>query len=269
MTRRLSLSLAMMLLVGLGLLVASGPARPAGSAGAAGEARKGGTLRVGFSADVDFVDPALAYAGRSWMLEYATCAKLFNYPDVAGAGGTRLVQEVVDRFAVRGRRVLKSPTGRYRMRKRDIKYVVKGPPRTAIDRPEIARTFGYLGGKRTDQLLPPALARPASIYPLKGADPATARKWLARATIKPTHARPLRGQHSTRRRHRPDTRLQPQADRDRRAGQVLRPQSPWRQGRHARGALRPRPDRLDRRLRRSGRFFVPLLYRGSGVCMRA
>ena len=56
----------------------------------------------------------------------------------------------------------------------------------AIDRPEIARKFGYLGGKRTDQLLPPALARPASIYPLEGADPATARKWLARATIKPT-----------------------------------------------------------------------------------
>ena len=56
----------------------------------------------------------------------------------------------------------------------------------AIDRPEIARKFGYLGAKRTDQLLPPALARPASIYPLKGADPATARKWLARATIKPS-----------------------------------------------------------------------------------
>ena len=51
----------------------------------------------------------------------------------------------------------------------------------AIDRPEMARTFGYLGGKRTDQMLPPALARPASIYPLEGADPATARKWLARA----------------------------------------------------------------------------------------
>ena len=56
----------------------------------------------------------------------------------------------------------------------------------AIDRPEIARTFGYLGAKRTDQLLPPALARPVSIYPLEGADPATARKWLARATIKPS-----------------------------------------------------------------------------------
>ena len=96
MTRRLSLSLAM-LAVGLGLLVASGLARPAGSASAAGEARKGGTLRMSLAADVDSVDPALAYAGRSWPIEFATCAKLFNYPDAPGAAGTRLVPEVVDR----------------------------------------------------------------------------------------------------------------------------------------------------------------------------
>ncbi len=51
----------------------------------------------------------------------------------------------------------------------------------AIDRPELARTLGYLAGKRTDQMLPPALARAESIYPLEGAEPATARKWLARA----------------------------------------------------------------------------------------
>ena len=55
----------------------------------------------------------------------------------------------------------------------------------AIDRPELARAFGYLGGRRTDQILPPALGRGASIYPLQGADPATARKWLARARLKP------------------------------------------------------------------------------------
>ena len=55
----------------------------------------------------------------------------------------------------------------------------------AIDRPAMARAWGYLAGKRTDQMLPPALARRASIYPLEGADPATARKWLARAKLKP------------------------------------------------------------------------------------
>ena len=84
---------------GLGLLVASGLARPAGTA-SAGEARKGGTLRLGLPADVDFVDPALAYRPRSWPFGFATCAKLFNYPDAPGAAGTRLMPEVVDRFTV-------------------------------------------------------------------------------------------------------------------------------------------------------------------------
>jgi ABC-type oligopeptide transport system substrate-binding subunit len=55
----------------------------------------------------------------------------------------------------------------------------------AIDRPELARAFGYLGTTRTDQMVPPALGRDASVYPLQGADPATARKWLARARLKP------------------------------------------------------------------------------------
>ena len=35
-------------------------------------------------------------------------------------------------------------------------------------------------------MLPPALARAASIYPLGGADPATAKRWYARARLKPT-----------------------------------------------------------------------------------
>ena len=56
----------------------------------------------------------------------------------------------------------------------------------AIDRPALARTFGYLSGKRTDQLLPPALTRAESIYPLEGANPAAARRWYAKARFKPT-----------------------------------------------------------------------------------
>ena len=75
------------------------PRAPGGNA-SAGEARKGGTLRLGLPADVDFVDPALAYRPWSWPIGYATCAKLFNYPDAPGAAGTRLVPEVVDRYTV-------------------------------------------------------------------------------------------------------------------------------------------------------------------------
>ena len=56
----------------------------------------------------------------------------------------------------------------------------------AIDRPELARAFGYLFGKRTDQMLPPALARSASIYPLGGANPTAARRWYAKARFKPS-----------------------------------------------------------------------------------
>ena len=56
----------------------------------------------------------------------------------------------------------------------------------AVDRPALARTFGYLAGKRTDQLLPPALTRPESIYPLEGANLAAARRWYAKARVKPT-----------------------------------------------------------------------------------
>jgi peptide/nickel transport system substrate-binding protein len=383
MSRRLALSAAM-LLTGVALLAVSAPARPADSAGRAAEVRKGGTLRYSLSADVDFVDPALAYFARSWPIGYATCAKLFNYPDAPGAAGTRLMTEVVDRFTVSkdGRtytfglketfrfhngtpvtarsfvdamnRVaqpkLRSPAiaymheivgaddvidgkaqsisgvraiGRHRLQIRLTKplgdftarltlpffcpiapdtpiseidnpagsgpyYVAErtvnqrivlrrnpyyrgarpanvdqvlwtvnpheacllavereqidhcffgglgGSSRAlaekyginrpdgqffvrpalatwfiafnhdrpafkgagqvplkkainfAIDRPEIVRANGYLAGKRTDQMLPPALARPVSIYPLKGADPDTARKLLSRARIQPT-----------------------------------------------------------------------------------
>jgi ABC-type oligopeptide transport system substrate-binding subunit len=46
----------------------------------------------------------------------------------------------------------------------------------AIDRPALVRASGYLGGKRTDQLLPPAMGKDASIYPLKGANPTVAKK---------------------------------------------------------------------------------------------
>ena len=377
--RRPALSVAM-LAAGTLLLLAAGMA-------AADDAPRGGTLRVSRNTDVDYVDSALAYSSWSWPVGYATCAKLFNYPDESGAAGTRLLPEVVDRYTVSkdgrtytfvlkptyrfhtGARVtaqsfadafdraanprMGSPAvgymreivgatavidgkttsisgvrvlGRYRLRIRLTKplgdfsarlalpffcpilpntpidpngidnpagsgpyYVSErvvnqrivlkrnpyyrgsrpanvdevvwtmgtsreeclaaveqdrmdycatfGLPATthrrlaadyginrpggqflvdpglttwylafnhdrpafrgrgqiplakainyAIDRPAMTRAFGYLTGKRTDQLLPPALGRAAQVYPLGGADPVTARKWLARAAHRP------------------------------------------------------------------------------------
>jgi peptide/nickel transport system substrate-binding protein len=41
-------------------------------------------LRVNLQSELDSLDPAVAYSFISWQLEFATCAKLVNYPDTAG-----------------------------------------------------------------------------------------------------------------------------------------------------------------------------------------
>jgi peptide/nickel transport system substrate-binding protein len=55
---------------------------------------EGGTAHFNLNTDTDYVDPALAYYQISWQFEYATCAKLLNYPDEAGAKGSQLIPEV-------------------------------------------------------------------------------------------------------------------------------------------------------------------------------
>jgi ABC-type oligopeptide transport system substrate-binding subunit len=89
--RRLLLSLVL-LAAGAMLLVAAA----VGAGSAAGV--KGGTLRVGSPAEPDYLDPALGYTSRAWALEYPICAKLFNFPDAAGAEGTRVIPEVAAGF---------------------------------------------------------------------------------------------------------------------------------------------------------------------------
>ena len=61
-----------------------------------GDAVPGGTLRIVQSQDFGSSDPAVmrSYGSAAWQLEYATCAKLLNYPDLAGPRGARLVPEV-------------------------------------------------------------------------------------------------------------------------------------------------------------------------------
>jgi ABC-type oligopeptide transport system substrate-binding subunit len=89
MAKRLVLSLAA-LAAGTALLVAAGTAGATGGAAAAA----GGTLRINLVTDTDYVDPALAYYVVSWEMEYATCAKLLNYPDKEAPAGSQLGPEV-------------------------------------------------------------------------------------------------------------------------------------------------------------------------------
>jgi peptide/nickel transport system substrate-binding protein len=53
----------------------------------------GGTVKMALHAGIDFADPALAYYQISWQVEYATCVKLLNYPDLPAPQGYALVPE--------------------------------------------------------------------------------------------------------------------------------------------------------------------------------
>ena len=96
MHRRLWLSVAM-LVTGASLLVASSFASAAGNSGASRRAGSGRWVRLGASVQVD---PQLAYVTTAWWLEYATAAKLYNYPDKSGPAGSKLVPEVASNFTV-------------------------------------------------------------------------------------------------------------------------------------------------------------------------
>jgi peptide/nickel transport system substrate-binding protein len=96
MHRRLWLSVAM-LVTGASLLVASSFASAAGNGGAL---KKGGIWKVGTTGASVQVDPQLAYITTAWWLEYATAAKLYNYPDKNGPAGSKLIPEVASKFTV-------------------------------------------------------------------------------------------------------------------------------------------------------------------------
>jgi len=100
LSKKLSLSIAFVV-IGASLLLAAGFASKANSASPAKVSTglaQGGTLNVDFFTDVDYTDPALDYLSTGWELEYATCLKLMNYPDVNGAKGSQLQPEAAAGF---------------------------------------------------------------------------------------------------------------------------------------------------------------------------
>jgi ABC-type oligopeptide transport system substrate-binding subunit len=97
MHRRLWLSVTM-LVAGASLLVAASFASASGSSSHA--FKKGGIWKYGTTGASVQVDPQLAYVTTAWWLEYATAAKLYNYPDKQGPAGSKLVPEVASKFSV-------------------------------------------------------------------------------------------------------------------------------------------------------------------------
>jgi ABC-type oligopeptide transport system substrate-binding subunit len=82
------------LAVGLVLIAAAGCGGGGGSSSASG--KQVDVLHVNLHTDTDYTDPALAYYQVSWQFEYATCLKLLNYPDKAGAEGLQLQPEAAE-----------------------------------------------------------------------------------------------------------------------------------------------------------------------------
>jgi ABC-type transport system substrate-binding protein len=62
--------------------------------------KQGGIFRVGMTGASVQIDPQLSYVTTGWWLEYATAAKLYNYPDKAGQAGALLRPEVASGFTV-------------------------------------------------------------------------------------------------------------------------------------------------------------------------
>jgi peptide/nickel transport system substrate-binding protein len=81
------------LVVGLGLATAAGCGGGGGGSAKKESGKPVSVLRINLHTDTDYTDPALAYYQVSWQFEYATCLKLLNYPDKAGAAGLQLQPE--------------------------------------------------------------------------------------------------------------------------------------------------------------------------------
>jgi ABC-type transport system substrate-binding protein len=84
---------AAMLATGVSLVVT---AQLAGAA----PVKRGGVFRIGTTGASLQVDPQLTYATTGWAYEYATAAKLLNYPDKTGPAGTILQPEVASRYVI-------------------------------------------------------------------------------------------------------------------------------------------------------------------------
>jgi ABC-type oligopeptide transport system substrate-binding subunit len=58
----------------------------------------GGTLRIGRQIEFQSLDPALGYGIEEWRIGFATCAKLYNYPDAPAPKGLIAVPEVATAY---------------------------------------------------------------------------------------------------------------------------------------------------------------------------
>jgi ABC-type oligopeptide transport system substrate-binding subunit len=109
-----------------------------------------------------------------------------NQSDIAGMSGPK-TEEMVRKYGLNTRVFVRQSAGYFYLAFNNARPLFKDNPRLrqainfAIDRPHLARQFGYLFGKRTDQLLLPGMRgyREFTIYPTRGAEVERASKLAA------------------------------------------------------------------------------------------
>jgi len=90
----------MRLWLSLAMLAAGGALIGAAQLAVAAPEQKGGVFLVGMTGAGVTIDPQLAYSTTASWLEYATAAKLYNYPDKRGPAGSLLQPEVASGYKV-------------------------------------------------------------------------------------------------------------------------------------------------------------------------
>jgi peptide/nickel transport system substrate-binding protein len=71
----------------------SNAAGSGGNTSAIPQHQNGGTIKIALAGNIDYLDPALAYYQSTWQIEYSTCVKLTNYPDLPGDAGRVITPE--------------------------------------------------------------------------------------------------------------------------------------------------------------------------------
>ena len=141
-------------------------------------AQPGGTLSVETTAELDSLDPALAYDGASWQILYSTCAKLLNYPDERGTAGVQLVPELAESlprvseggrtYTFRIRRGFRfSPPSGEPVTAQSMKYSIERSMNPRMSGPARTLLSDLVGVSAAGNRLTLRLARPVADFPAR------------------------------------------------------------------------------------------------------
>lgn len=110
---------------------------------------KGGVGLVNLAFDLDSIDPGVDYISFGWQIEYATCAKLVNYPDANAPFGSQVQPEVAQSIDI-------SADG--------LAYTFKLRPDYRFSPPSNQKVTADAFKRALDRVRDPSLASPGAVF---------------------------------------------------------------------------------------------------------